>query len=68
MEASELKAKIYEWAKEVGPDKARVEMVNKGIGFSTIEKLIGGRYEPAPRTSLEWALEQILKEHEKQAS
>lgn len=68
MEERDLKKEILIWAQEVGPQVARVELAKLGIGFSTIEKLIGGRYESTPRSTLAWSLQKLLDEHKDEAS
>lgn len=54
MSGEEIKAKVAKWSDEIGIRKARVELQNAGLGFSTADKLCKGEYESTPtRDSIE---------------
>lgn len=61
MSGDELKKRIKAWAREVGTDRAKLELVSRRIGLSTVQKLIAGKYESTPKGRVAEALEDILK-------
>lgn len=60
MNSNELKKRVRAWAKEVGYQRARVELVSRGVGLSTTEKLLSGTYKPTPRERIAEALEAAI--------
>lgn len=62
MDGKALKRRVERWAKRVGPKRAQVALVTAGVGVSTAEKLVAGRYASTPKGEIAFAIEQMLKE------
>lgn len=48
MTGEDAKRIVPVWTEKVGLRKARVELQNAGLGFSTADKLCKGEYESTP--------------------
>lgn len=62
MNGKSLKRRIQRWAKRVGPKRAQVALVTAGLGVSTAEKLVAGRYASSPKGEIAFVLEQLLRD------
>jgi hypothetical protein len=68
MSGDELKKQIKKWAKRVGEQRAKVELVTAGLGLSTVEKLLKGTYVSEPKERVAEILHAALSRDETQAS
>lgn len=58
-----LKKALNEWIKKIGPNEVKARLVKRGIGASTVEKLVAGTYEHEPKGTTAAALsEEMVKD------
>lgn len=60
MTSDEIKLAIKEASKKIGPDRLKVELVNAGLAFSTIEKIMRGTYHSEMKAPMIFALKNVL--------
>lgn len=61
MNNASLKSRIEVWAQKVGPKQVQVALVTAGVGVSTAEKLVAGRYDSTPKGDTAFKIERALR-------
>lgn len=56
-----LEKDICYWVIKIGKEEAQKRLVLEGIALSTVQRIVSGTYESAPRTLLLKAIESAMK-------
>jgi SOS response regulatory protein OraA/RecX len=60
MSSDDLKKAVLDAAKTYGPERVRIELARERVGFSTIQKMMTGKYEPEMKERLSFAVKSVL--------
>lgn len=59
---------LAKWIDRVGRNEAMANLCRKGVGTSTAERLVHGRYTSRPGSILKTVIAELLTEQEERAS